>query len=65
MELSRLVKWWNGLEEQWEANAEREKNNSRAKRLETHAHGRDAIVAPEISGGVRKNRDSAKKPRKS
>jgi hypothetical protein len=50
-----LIAWWNGLEEQHQERAQREKDAS-ATVDEQYQHGRGATVVPGISGEMKKRR---------
>jgi hypothetical protein len=52
---ARLISWWNGLEELWQAEVEN-KNNAAATVADTHKYGKNGEVVPGIDGHVKKRR---------
>lgn len=56
---AKLLEWWNGLEQKFEESRRRERDR-RATVAGQHPYGRDGIVAPDISGEVKKRRKDRK-----
>jgi hypothetical protein len=59
VERSKLIKWWNSLEDRWREIEQRESNRM-ASVSDSYKHGRDATAIPEIKGHEKQRR-----PRKS
>jgi hypothetical protein len=55
----KLLEWWNGLEQKFWDEKQRQKD-TKATAAAQHPYGQGGIVAPDVSGGVKKRRDSAR-----
>jgi len=55
----KLLEWGNGLEQKFRDEKQRQKD-TQATAAAQHPYGQGGIVAPDISGGVKKRRDSAR-----
>ncbi|MEM9828221.1 MAG: hypothetical protein AAF958_16645 [Planctomycetota bacterium] len=62
-EREKLIAWWNHLEHLWMESARRSADRD-ATTEKTHAHGRDGVVVPEISGSEKKRKQKVGKGRK-
>ena len=55
MDKAKLLEWWNGLEQKFRDEKQRQRD-AKATTAAQHPYGQGGIVAPGISGGVKKRR---------
>jgi hypothetical protein len=63
VEKTKLIEWWNDLEHRFDESAQRICDRNATVET-THNYGRDATVAPEIQGGVKRRRQTSQKVQK-